>query len=61
MLNRWVFSFFLKMLHFSVFISNGSEFQILGPAAEKDDLWAIVFLQKSVFVYSVLDDLSDLS
>ena len=47
MLDRWVFSFFLKMsLHFSVFVSNGSEFQILRPAAE-DNLRVCVFWQKS--------------
>ena len=62
MLNRWVFSFFLKMLlHLSIFVSNGTQFQILRPVAEKDDLRICVFLQKSQFMYSVLDDLSDLS
>ena len=51
MLNTWVLSFFLKMLlHFSVFVSNDSEFQILRPAAEKDDLRVCVYLQKSEFI-----------
>ena len=40
---------------------NGNEFYILGPAAEKDDLNICVFLQKSEFIYSVLDDLNGLS
>ena len=48
-------------MHFSVFVSSGSEFHILGPAAEKDDLKVCVFLQKSEFRYSVLDDLNGLS
>ena len=34
-------------MHFSVFVSSGSDFHILGPAAEKDDLRICVFLQKS--------------
>ena len=45
---------------FSVFMSNGNEFHILGPAVEKDGLRVCVFLQKSEFRYSVLDDLNGL-
>ena len=30
-------------MHFSIFVSNGNEFHILGPAAEKDDLCVCVF------------------
>ena len=55
------FQLLLKMLHFSIFVSNGSEFQILGPAAEKDDLRVCVFLQKSEFMFSDLGGLSGLS
>ena len=46
---------------FFVFMSNGNEFLILGPAAEKDDLMVCVFLQKSEFIYSALDDLNGFS
>ena len=61
-LKRWVFSFFLKVsVHFSVFMSNGNDLHILGPETEKDDLRVCVFLQKSEFRYSVLDDLNGLS
>ena len=42
-------------------MSNGNEFHTLGPAAEKDDLRICVFLQKSQFIYSVLDELNGLS
>ena len=48
-------------MHFYVFVSSGSEFHILGPAAEKDDLRVCVFLQKSQFKYSDMDDLNGLS
>ena len=48
-------------VHFSIFVSNGNEFHILGPAAEKDDLSVCVFLQKSEFRHSVMDDLNGLS
>ena len=37
-------------------MSNGNEFHILGPAAEKDDLRVYVFIQKSEFRYSVQDE-----
>ena len=33
-------------MHFSVFVSSGNEFHILGPAAEKDDLRVCVFYRK---------------
>ena len=48
-------------VHLSVFVSSGNEFHILGPAAEKDDLWVCAFLQKSEFRYLVMDDLNGLS
>ena len=48
-------------VHLSIFVSNGNEFHILGPAAEKDDLNVCVFLQKSEFRYSVMNDLNGLS
>ena len=49
------------LVHFSIFVCNGTEFHILGPAADKDDLSVCVFLQKSEFRYSVVDDLNGLS
>ena len=42
-------------------MTNDNEFHILGPVAEKDDVRVCVFLQKSEFLYSVLDDLNGLS
>ena len=45
-------------VHFFLFMSNGNEFNIIGPAAEKDDFKVHVFLQKAEFRYSVLDDLN---
>ena len=36
------------LVHFSIFGSNGNEFHILGPAAEKDDLSVCVYFYRSL-------------